>query len=135
MIWIEFKGIAGRKVGCGMAFNCNIMNKSTELSFLGGRVLYMQTRLWTLGVSCRVVCALLSMLNETERYFNIGADYTKNTFGVYREIVVRYIKQFERLDILNAVELHSDMVGWGESWVPNWSVRRGTAPIKKCIRR
>jgi hypothetical protein len=33
-----------------MAFNCNIMDESTELSFLGGCVLYVQTRLWTLGV-------------------------------------------------------------------------------------
>jgi hypothetical protein len=49
MIWIEFKGIARRKVGGGMAFNCNIMNESTELSFLGGCVLYVQTRLWTLS--------------------------------------------------------------------------------------
>jgi hypothetical protein len=50
MIWIEFSGRAGREGG-GMAFNCNIMNEPTELSFLGGCVLYVQTRLWTLGVS------------------------------------------------------------------------------------
>jgi hypothetical protein len=86
MIWIEFNGIASRKVGGGMAFNCNIMNESTELSFLGGCMLYVQTPLWDLGVSCRVVRALLSMLNETERYFNIEADYTKNALGYIRRL-------------------------------------------------
>jgi hypothetical protein len=45
------------------------------------------------------------MSNETERYFDIEADYTENAFGAYREIVVRYIKQYGRVDILNAVEL------------------------------
>jgi hypothetical protein len=37
------------------------------------------------------IFALLLMLNETERYFNIEPDSTKNAFGVYRDTIYRAI--------------------------------------------
>ena len=63
------------------------------------------------------IFAILSLLNGGEEALQIVPDYTKSHLEVYQEVVIRYIKQFRMLHIVNAVEWHED--ARGASWVPD----------------
>ena len=82
------------------------------------------------------IFAVLSLASESEAR-GIDVDYSKPAGAVFRDLVLHFASNLQRLDILTQCELRDDTgVMKLPTWVPNWTVPRvcDTIPISAACR-
>lgn len=71
------------------------------------------------------IFALLSLVGDKDKQLGIEPDYDKDLTDVYQDVVLRYVKRNQSLEILTAAERSEAL-----SWVPDWSIARVTTPLR-----